>query len=189
MATIALLVISTLATWIWNGLVLPERSVLELTIGSVHAPSRTSTHTSSCRVRVRAVGVLRFTKLGLAMRAGALNPAAARLLGMRTSVLLALGWAAASLGAVSGMMIAPGISISAGLRPSMMQSVLVCAFAARPCSAGSSPVGAVVATLALGVGLQPPRRVRQLRQARLPTARAGGAARRVARTARGLLGR
>jgi branched-chain amino acid transport system permease protein len=50
-------------------------------------------------------------------------------------------------------MIAPNISISAGLQPSMMQSVLVYAFAAAVLGGLESPVGAVVGGLALGVGL------------------------------------
>src|SRR5262249_62248514 len=87
-------------------------------------------------------GFFRFTKLGLGMRAGAVNPDAARLLGVRTSWLLALGWGfAAVLGAVSGMMIAP----AAFLTPNMMQAVLIYAFAAGllggPRVAGRACVG------------------------------------------------
>jgi branched-chain amino acid transport system permease protein len=90
----------------------------------------------------------RFTKLGLAMRAGAVNPTAARLLGVRTSWLLALGWGfAAVLGAVSGMMTAPTNFLS----PSMMQSVLIFAFAGAILGGLESPVGAVVGGLGLGV--------------------------------------
>jgi branched-chain amino acid transport system permease protein len=159
MATIALLVIlNGLATWIWK----PELKFFpspfpfsSWTIGGVHI-AKSDVYT--LLVVLACVFVLwaffRFTKLGLAMRAGALNPAAARLLGVRTSVLLALGWGfAAALGAVSGMMIAPNISISAGLQPSMMQSVLVYAFAAAVLGGLESPVGAVVGGLVLGVGL------------------------------------
>ena len=92
----------------------------------------------------------RFTKLGLAMRAGALNPAAARLLGVRTSWLLALGWGfAAALGAVSGMMVAPTVFLT----PNMMQAVLIYAFAAAVLGGLESPIGAVVGGLALGVML------------------------------------
>ena len=90
----------------------------------------------------------RFTKLGLAMRAGALNRDAARLLGVRTGWLLALGWGfAASLGAVSGMMVAPTVFLT----PNMMQAVLIYAFAAAVLGGLESPVGAVVGGLALGV--------------------------------------
>ena len=90
----------------------------------------------------------RFTKLGLAMRAGALNRDAAQLLGVRTSWLLALGWGfAAALGAVSGIMVAPTVFLT----PNMMQAVLIYAFAAAVLGGLESPVGAVVGGLALGV--------------------------------------
>jgi branched-chain amino acid transport system permease protein len=92
----------------------------------------------------------RFTRVGLTMRAAALNGEASRLLGIRVSWLLALGWGFASvLGAVSGMLIAP-INL---LTPNMMQSVLLYAFAAVVLGGMGSPVGAVVAGLALGVTL------------------------------------
>ena len=123
----------------------------------------------------------RFTKLGLAMRAGALNPAAARLLGVRTSILLALGWGfAAVLGAVSGMMVAPTFFLT----PNMMQAVLIYAFAAAVLGGLESPVGAVVGGIALGVILQMLDAVRGLRDAR-PAAADGArrAARRPARAA------
>ena len=49
-----------------------------------------------------------FTKLGLALRASALNPDASRLVGVRVGWMLALGWGlAAMLGAVAGMLTAP----------------------------------------------------------------------------------
>ena len=97
------------------------------------------------------------------MRAGALNPAAARLLGVRTSVLLALGWGfAAVLGAVSGMMVAPTVFLT----PNMMQAVLIYAFAAAVLGGLESPVGAVVGGIALGVILHMLDDVRRLRHAR-----------------------
>jgi branched-chain amino acid transport system permease protein len=82
------------------------------------------------------------------MRAGAVNPAAARLLGVRTSWLLALGWGfAAVLGAVSGMMTAPTTFLS----PNMMQSILIYAFAGAILGGLESPVGAVAGGIGLGV--------------------------------------
>ncbi|MEP6977642.1 MAG: branched-chain amino acid ABC transporter permease [Thermoleophilia bacterium] len=90
----------------------------------------------------------RFTKLGLALRAAALNPEASRLVGVRVSWMLALGWGlAAVLGAVSGMMIAPVVFLD----PNMMQTVLLYALAAAILGGMDSPVGAVVGGLALGV--------------------------------------
>ena len=52
--------------------------------------------------------LFRFTKLGLGMRAAALRPAAAALVGVRVDSMLAIGWGlAAVLGAVAGLMAEP----------------------------------------------------------------------------------
>ena len=92
----------------------------------------------------------RFTKLGLALRAAAVNPDESRLVGVRVSWMLALGWGiAAVLGAVSGLMVAPIVF----LEPNMMQSVLLYAFAAAVLGGLDSPLGAVVGGLLLGVVL------------------------------------
>jgi branched-chain amino acid transport system permease protein len=98
---------------------------------------------------VLALGAFfRFTKLGLALRAAAVNPEASRLVGVRVSWMLALGWGlAAVLGAVSGMMIAPVVFLD----PNMMQTVLLYALAAAILGGMDSPIGAVVGGLALGV--------------------------------------
>jgi len=90
------------------------------------------------------------TKLGLAMRAAALYPNESRVLGVRVSWMLALGWGlAAIVGAISGMMIAPIVF----LEPNMMQGVLVYAFAAAVLGGIESPMGAVIGGLVLGVAL------------------------------------
>jgi branched-chain amino acid transport system permease protein len=90
----------------------------------------------------------RFTKLGLGLRAAALNPSSSRLVGVRVGWMLALGWGlAALLGAVAGMMIAPLVSLD----PNMMQAILLYAFAAAVLGGLDSPVGAVVGGLLLGV--------------------------------------
>lgn len=89
-----------------------------------------------------------YTKLGLAMRAAALYPETSRLLGVRTSRMLALGWGlAAGVGAVSGMLIAP-IEF---LDPNMMQPILLYAFAAAVLGGIENPVGAVVGGFLVGV--------------------------------------
>lgn len=94
--------------------------------------------------------LFRFTKVGLGLRAAALNPDASRLLGVRVGWMLALGWGlAAALGALSGMMTAP----TSFLDPNMMQGVLLYAFAAAVLGGLDSPIGAVVGGLVLGVVL------------------------------------
>ncbi|HLQ15417.1 MAG TPA: branched-chain amino acid ABC transporter permease [Candidatus Eisenbacteria bacterium] len=88
------------------------------------------------------------TKAGLAMRAASLYPDSSRLLGVRVGWMLALGWGlAASVGAVSGMLVAPIIYLD----PNMMQSILLFAFAAAVLGGIESPVGAVVGGVTIGV--------------------------------------
>jgi branched-chain amino acid transport system permease protein len=90
----------------------------------------------------------RYTKLGLALRAAAVNPDSSRLVGVRVSWMLALGWGiAAVLGAVAGMMIAPVVFLD----PNMMQTILLYAFAAAILGGLDSPIGAVVGGILLGV--------------------------------------
>jgi branched-chain amino acid transport system permease protein len=95
--------------------------------------------------------LFQYTKLGLAMRASALRPASAALVGVRVEVMLAVGWVlAAVLGAVAGMMTEPKQFV---LQPILMQPVLLYAFAAAVLGGLESPFGAVVGGLALGVFL------------------------------------
>src|SRR5207248_5250129 len=92
-----------------------------------------------------------YTTIGLAMRSAAVAPEASRLLGVRVSWMLALGWGlAAVLGAVAGMMAAPSLFV---FTPSFMQVIRIYAFAAAVLGGIESPVGAVVGGLALGVAI------------------------------------
>jgi branched-chain amino acid transport system permease protein len=92
--------------------------------------------------------LFQFTKVGLALRAAAVNPEEARLVGVRVSWMLALGWGlAALLGAVAGMLTAPTV----GLDPNMMAAVLIYSFAAAVLGGIDSPLGAVVGGLIIGV--------------------------------------
>ena len=93
----------------------------------------------------------RFTKLGLAMRAAALNPDSSRLAGVRVSWTVALGWGfATGLGAVAGLMAAPPLG---SFDQNFMQPVLLYAFAGAVLGGLDSALGAVVGSLALGVFL------------------------------------
>jgi branched-chain amino acid transport system permease protein len=90
----------------------------------------------------------RFTSLGLAMRAVAQNPVSSRLVGIRVSRMLALGWGlAAGIGAVAGMMVAPIVYLD----PNMMSGILLYAFAAALVGGIDSPGGAVVGGFLVGV--------------------------------------
>jgi branched-chain amino acid transport system permease protein len=90
----------------------------------------------------------RFTATGLAMRAAAQNPASARLCGIRVGRMLAIGWGlAAAIGAAAGIMVAPVLFLD----PNMMGGVLVYAFAGALLGGITSPVGAVIGGLIVGV--------------------------------------
>ena len=90
----------------------------------------------------------RYTTLGLAMRAAAQNPVSSRLCGIRVGWMLALGWGLAGLvGAVAGMMVAPVVFLD----PNMMGGILIYAFASATLGGFTSPGGAVVGGLIVGV--------------------------------------
>ena len=90
----------------------------------------------------------RFTATGLAMRATAQNPESARLCGIPVGLMLAIGWGlAAAIGATAGIMVAPVLFLD----PNMMGGVLIYAFAGALLGGITSPVGAVVGGLIVGV--------------------------------------
>jgi branched-chain amino acid transport system permease protein len=90
----------------------------------------------------------RFTRIGLAMRAAALLPESARLVGINTSWMIALGWGmAAAIGSIAGMLIAPVVF----LEPNMMVSILLYGFAAAVLGGLSSPFGAVIGGFLVGI--------------------------------------
>jgi branched-chain amino acid transport system permease protein len=90
----------------------------------------------------------RFTPAGLAMRAAAQNPESARLCGIHVGRMLAIGWGlAAAIGATAGIMVAPVLFLD----PNMMGGVLLYAFTGALLGGITSPVGAVVGGLIVGV--------------------------------------
>ena len=141
------------ARWIWSPAVrsLPNAfSTRPIDVGGVAFSIQ---DLGTIAVSLGAVALLwlffRFTKLGLASRATAVNPEATRLVGVRVSWMLALGWGlAAAMGAVSGMLTAPAL---AGFDQNLMQPVLLYAFAGAVLGGLDSPLGAVVGSLLLGV--------------------------------------
>jgi branched-chain amino acid transport system permease protein len=93
--------------------------------------------------------LLQKTTLGLKIRAVASNPESSRLLGINAGAMLMLGWAmAAALGALGGSLVA---AERTGFDASLMQSVLVYAFAAAALGGFDSPLGAVISGLIVGV--------------------------------------
>jgi branched-chain amino acid transport system permease protein len=155
MVTIGLLIaVNGLTFWIWGGdeKIFPSAfSTRAIHVGGVAFSIQ---DLGIIAVSVVAVALLtaffRLTKLGLGLRAAALNADASRLLGVRVGWMLALGWGlATALGALAGMMVAP----STQLDPNMMRGVLLYAFAAAVLGGLDSPLGAVVGGLTLGVVL------------------------------------
>ena len=94
--------------------------------------------------------LFRFTDLGLKMRASAFEQEVAKLLGVRVSRMLTLGWAlAAVVGSLAGLLIAGGSLV----HPGYMDSIVVFGFVAAVLGGLDSPAGAVVGGLLMGVGL------------------------------------
>jgi branched-chain amino acid transport system permease protein len=151
--TIGLLVaINGFVVWQWSG----EPQQLQSPFGNdvydvggvVVAAHDIGTITVALGIVLLLGALFRFTKVGLALRAAAVNPDEARLVGVRVSWMLGLGWGlAALLGAVAGMLTAPTV----GLDPNMMAAVLIYAFAAAVLGGIDSPIGAVLGGLLIGV--------------------------------------
>ena len=88
------------------------------------------------------------TKLGLAMRAAAANPASSRLVGINVGRTLMIGWGlAALLGALAGVLVAPQLFLDVNF----MGGVLVYSFAAATLGGFDSPKGAVIGGWIIGV--------------------------------------
>jgi len=151
--TIGLLIaVNGLMTWIWGGAAKQfdgPFSTAPITVGGVAFSKQDIGVIVISLVSVLLIWLLfARTKLGLGLRAAAVNPAEARLTGVRVPMMLAVGWGlAAVLGAVAGVLAAPSLF----LEPNMMQTVLLYAFAAAVLGGMDSPLGAVIGGLVLGV--------------------------------------
>jgi len=90
---------------------------------------------------------LRFSKLGVAMKATQQNHTAARLMGIRTRRILMFTWAISSVvGCLAGLLIAPTI-----MQPYMMWDPLLKGFAAAVMGGMTSLPGAVFGAYILGI--------------------------------------
>ncbi|MGH2888927.1 MAG: branched-chain amino acid ABC transporter permease [Solirubrobacteraceae bacterium] len=98
-----------------------------------------------------ALGLLfRFTRIGLQLRASAFAPEVARMLGVRVSRMLTLGWALAALvGALAGVLVAPSVFLG----PNSFDPILISGFVAAVLGGLDSPTGSVIGGLALGIAL------------------------------------
>lgn len=88
------------------------------------------------------------TRLGMALRAAASNATSAKLSGIPFTAMMGIGWGlAAVLGAVSGLLVAPRLTID----PNMMGSIIIYAFAAAVVGGLTSYRGAVVGGAVVGI--------------------------------------
>jgi branched-chain amino acid transport system permease protein len=153
--TIGLLIaINGLTTWIWGGAAKPFAGPFATTsirVAGVAFSKQDIGVIAVALVCALLLGLLfTRTKLGLGLRASAVDPDEARLAGVPVATMLAIGWGlAAALGAVAGVMAAPSLF----LEPNMMQTVLLYSLAAAVLGGMDSPLGAVVGGLVLGVVL------------------------------------
>lgn len=103
-------------------------------------------------IMLLVAAVFRFTKLGLQLRASALAPEVARLLGVRVGRMLTIGWIlSAGVGTVAAVIVASG---NFGLTPTDMNGVFVAGFIAAALGGLESPVGAIAGGLLIGLAEQ-----------------------------------
>jgi branched-chain amino acid transport system permease protein len=145
-----LLIINALAGWIYSYTLqdfpspFPDRPVL----GALMTTRDLGVIAVTLVMLALLFAFFRFTTTGLAMRAAAQNPQSARLCGINVSRMLAIGWGlAATIGAIAGIMVAPILFLD----PNMMGGVLLYAFTGALLGGITSPVGAVVGGLIVGV--------------------------------------
>jgi len=103
-------------------------------------------------VLIALVGILfavfQRTKVGLAMRAVAMNPESSRLHGISVGRTLMIGWGVAALvGALAGVLIAPRLFLDVNF----MGAVLIYSFAAATLGGFDSPMGALIGGWIVGI--------------------------------------
>jgi branched-chain amino acid transport system permease protein len=155
MATIALLIIlNGLAGWIWSPEVKFFQSPFGLQTYHVGGVAMNRQDLGVIAVSLICVALVfvffNFTRIGLQMRASAVGPSTSRLIGIRVTMMLSIGWGlAAMLSAVSGMMAASKLTLD----PNFMLLILTYAFAAAVLGGIDSPIGAVVGAFLIGIGI------------------------------------
>lgn len=147
-------VLNSVALWLYGGVPKPfplpgvfdgaPLSVGDVTVSRLNI----GIFSTALLIMTALFAFLNGTTWGLAMRATAENPGAARVVGIPVGRMLTLGWAlSAAVGAVAGMLLAPLLA----LQPSMMFGVLIFALAAAVLGGLNSLPGAIVGGLTLGV--------------------------------------
>lgn len=146
-----LVIFNSMAGWIFDHTIkafpspFPKGAFFETKYFSAHEIGSTLV---TLTVLVALYAFFRFTPLGLAMRAAAQNPVSSRLVGIRVSWMLALGWGLASaIGAIAGMMVAPIVYLD----PNMMSGILLYGFAGALLGGIDNPWGAVFGGFVVGV--------------------------------------
>ena len=92
--------------------------------------------------------VFKFTRIGLAMQAAAMERGNSPFVGIDVEKMLMLGWGLASVfGFIAGVLAAPSLFLS----PVMMFSVVIYSLAAASLGGWDSPAGAIIGGLLLGV--------------------------------------
>jgi branched-chain amino acid transport system permease protein len=147
-----LVILNSMAGWIYSYIQKPFPSPFSsrpIQVGNIYFGAHDLGALGVTLVLLAALyAFFRFTTLGLAMRAAAQNPVSSRLCGIRVGWMLAVGWGLAALvGAVAGMMVAPIVFLD----PNMMAGILIYAFASATLGGFTSPGGAVLGGLIVGV--------------------------------------
>lgn len=145
-----LLIINSLSGWFFDYTIkqfptpFPDRPML----GGYLSGHELGSTAVTLIVLLSVYAFFRHTRLGLAMRAAAFNPASSRLVGVRVGWMLALGWGlAAAIGSVAGCMVAPIVFLD----PNMMSGILLYAFAGALLGGIDNPLGAVMGGFIVGV--------------------------------------
>jgi branched-chain amino acid transport system permease protein len=146
-----LIFLNSMASWIFGTTIKPFPSPFraDAWYGTAYfSPHQVGMTVVTVATLAAVYGFFRYTRLGLAMRAAAINPISSRLVGVRVDLMLALGWGFAGLlGAVAGMMAAPMFYLA----PDMMSGILVYALAAALLGGIDNPWGAPIGGFIVGV--------------------------------------
>ena len=101
-----------------------------------------------CVLALGLIGLFRFTRIGLAMRAAAAERDKSPLVGIEVETMLMVGWGlAAVFGFIAAVLVAPSLLLS----PPMMVAVVIYSLAAATLGGWDSPAGAIVGGLIIGV--------------------------------------